>query len=78
MSFRSSAPQAGPRLDPIASGGVVVNSGDFIVADEIGVTVIPSEQAEREQKTREWVAKGKTIEDLLKAFGRIRRRIIPT
>ena len=29
------------------------------------------EQAECEQKTREWVAKGKTTEDLLKEFGRI-------
>jgi len=67
---------------PIACGGVTVNPGDFIVADEIGVTVIAAdraeevlklarEQAEREQTTREWVAKGKTIEDLLKEFGRI-------
>jgi regulator of RNase E activity RraA len=67
---------------PIACGGVAVNPGDFIVADEIGVTVIAAEkaeevlklareQAEREQTTREWVAKGKTIEDLLKEFGRI-------
>ena len=29
------------------------------------------EQAEREQKTREWVAQGKTVEDLLREFGRI-------
>ena len=67
---------------PIACGGVTVNPGDFIVADEIGVTVIAAdraeevlklagEQADREQTTREWVAKGKTIEDLLKEFGRI-------
>lgn len=67
---------------PIACGGITVNPGDFVVADEIGVTVIAAdkaeevlklarEQAEREQKTREWVAKGKTIEDLLKEFGRI-------
>lgn len=67
---------------PIACGGVPVNPGDFIVADTIGVAVIPlakaeeivelaREQAEREQKTREWVAKGKTIEDLLAEFGRI-------
>ena len=56
---------------PIACGGVVVRPGDFVVADTIGVTVVPRdkagevlelarEQAEREQKTREWVAKGKT------------------
>jgi regulator of RNase E activity RraA len=67
---------------PVACGGVVVRPGDFIVADTIGVAVIPleraeemldlaAEQAEREQRTREWVAKGKTIEDLLAEFGRI-------
>ncbi|MBX6324122.1 MAG: RraA family protein [Rhodospirillaceae bacterium] len=67
---------------PVSCGGVVVNPGDFIVADEIGVTVVPlaraeetlkaaREQAEREQRTREWVAQGKTVEDLLKEFGRI-------
>jgi regulator of RNase E activity RraA len=67
---------------PITCGGITVSPGDFVVADEIGVTVIAlaraeevlkaaREQAEREQKTREWVAKGKTVEDLLKEFGRI-------
>ena len=67
---------------PISCGGVTVGPGDFVVADTIGVTVIPlaraeevlalaREQAEREQKTREWVARGKTIEDLLAEFGRI-------
>jgi 4-hydroxy-4-methyl-2-oxoglutarate aldolase len=67
---------------PVSCGGVIVNPGDFIVADIIGVTVIPHEkadevvelareQAEREQTTREWVAKGKTVEDLLAEFGRI-------
>jgi 4-hydroxy-4-methyl-2-oxoglutarate aldolase len=66
----------------IACGGVTVNPGDLIVADTIGVTVVPlqraeevlrlaREQAQREQKTREWVAKGKTVEDLLAEFGRI-------
>jgi 4-hydroxy-4-methyl-2-oxoglutarate aldolase len=67
---------------PVNCGGVVVNPGDFVVADIIGVIVVPlaeakdvlklaREQAEREQKTRELVAKGKTIEDLLAEFGRI-------
>lgn len=67
---------------PVACGGVVVNPGDFIVADIIGVIVVPladaknvlklaREQADREQNTREWVAKGKTVEDLLAEFGRI-------
>ena len=63
-------------------GGVVVQPGDFVVADTIGVAVVPiakaeeilelaREQADREQKTREWVKQGKTIEDLLAEFGRI-------
>ncbi|SMX47838.1 RraA family protein [Maliponia aquimaris] len=66
----------------VACGGVMVSPGDFIVADLMGVTVIPldraeeivtlaAEQAEREEKTRQWVAKGKTVEDLLNEFGRI-------
>tara|TARA_R110001599_G_scaffold62921_3_gene175196 strand:+ start:6970 stop:7641 length:672 start_codon:yes stop_codon:yes gene_type:complete len=67
---------------PIACGGVPVNPGDFIIADVMGVTVVPIakaeeivelalEQAQREETTREWVQKGKTIEDLLAEFGRI-------
>lgn len=67
---------------PIQCGGVIVNPGDFIVADLMGVTVIPlenaeevvnlaQEQADREEETRKWVVKGKTIEDLLNEFGRI-------
>ena len=67
---------------PITCGGVVVRPGDFIVADTIGVSVVPlekaeemltlaAEQAEREQNTRKWVAQGKTVEDLLAEFGRI-------
>ena len=66
----------------IACGGVVVNPGDFIVADLMGVVVIPleiaeetvrlaQEQADREARTREWVAQGKSVEDLLNEFGRI-------
>jgi len=67
---------------PITCGGIIVNAGDFIVADTNAVVVVPAgiaeetlnlaeEQAEREQRTREWVAQGKTVEDLLKEFGRI-------
>ena len=67
---------------PIACGGVPVRPGDFVVADTIGVVVVPmekaesvlqlaKEQADREQITRKWVAKGKTVEDLLREFGRI-------
>jgi 4-hydroxy-4-methyl-2-oxoglutarate aldolase len=66
----------------VTCGGVVVRPGDYIGADTIGVTVVPlekaeevlelaREQADREQATREWVQKGKTIEDLLAEFGRI-------
>ena len=66
----------------IACGGVVVNPGDFIVADLMGVVVVPlsraaevvrlaKEQAEREEATRAWVRQGKTVEDLLAEFGRI-------
>jgi len=67
---------------PIQCGSVVVNPGDFIVADLMGVTVVAlekaeeivalaQEQADREEETRKWVAKGKTVEDLLNEFGRI-------
>jgi regulator of RNase E activity RraA len=67
---------------PISCGGTIVNPGDFIVADTIGVVVIPlakadeiltlaKEQAEREEATRKWVKQGKTVEDLLAEFGRI-------
>jgi len=67
---------------PIQCGSVLVNPGDFIVADLMGVVVVSieraekvvakaKEQAEREEATREWVAKGKTVEDLLNEFGRI-------
>lgn len=67
---------------PVACGGTIVNPGDFIVADTIGVVVIPlakadeiltlaKEQADREEATRKWVRQGKTVEDLLVEFGRI-------
>jgi 4-hydroxy-4-methyl-2-oxoglutarate aldolase len=66
----------------VVCGGIPVNPGDMIVADEIGITVVPrerlvpvlklaKEQAEREEKTRQWVKQGKTVEDLLREFGRI-------
>ena len=70
----------GQYLNPC--GSTLVNPGDFIVADLMGVVVIPLnkaeevvelaiEQGEREIATREWVQQGKTIEDLLAKFGRI-------
>jgi 4-hydroxy-4-methyl-2-oxoglutarate aldolase len=67
---------------PIVCGGVVVNPGDMIVADEIGIAVVPranlesvlkaaKEQADREEATRKRIAEGKTFEELLEEFGRI-------
>ena len=67
---------------PIVCGGVTVRPGNIIVADEIGVAVVPSadaervvqlaaEQAEREEKTRRRIAEGRTFEQLLEEFGRI-------
>ena len=67
---------------PITCGGVVVNPGDMIIADENGITSVPGkqleeilklgkEQAEREESTRQQIAKGKTVDELLEEFGRI-------
>ena len=67
---------------PVCCGGLVVNPGDLIVADEIGVAVVPyeklaevypaaREQADREIATREEILKGAGVEELLAKFGRI-------
>lgn len=67
---------------PIQCGGVGVKPGDMIIADENGVTVVPNEdlesvlnlakeQAEREELTRKAIAAGKTVDELIKEFGRI-------
>ena len=67
---------------PIVCGGVQVRPGDMIVADEIGVTVVPNdrleevydkavEQAKKEEATREEILKGATVDELLEKFGRI-------
>ena len=67
---------------PVVCGGVLVNPGDLIVADEIGVAVVPykeleevykraREQADMEMKQRERILQGATAEDLLGEFGRI-------
>ncbi|WP_317855217.1 RraA family protein [Chakrabartyella piscis] len=67
---------------PIVCGGIVVNPGDLVVADEIGVSVVPyadlakvypiaREQADKEIASREEILKGAKVDDLLRKFGRI-------
>ncbi|QGZ66188.1 RraA family protein [Paraburkholderia acidisoli] len=67
---------------PISCGGVIVNPGDLVVADEIGVAIVPQADmaavyeraktiADNEARMREMVLEGKTFQDLLDKFGRI-------
>lgn len=67
---------------PIQCAGVVVNPGDIVIGDEVGVTVVPLEsaaevlekarhQAEMEEQTRAKIREGKTVEELLEEFGRL-------
>jgi 3-hexulose-6-phosphate synthase/6-phospho-3-hexuloisomerase len=67
---------------PIQCAGVVVNPGDIVIGDEVGVTVVPLEQAaevlakaqkqaDMEEQTRERIRAGKTVEELLEEFGRL-------
>jgi regulator of RNase E activity RraA len=67
---------------PITCGGLIVNPGDLVVADEIGVAVVPykdlaevyvraRELADNEIKTREAILNGASVEELLVKFGRI-------
>jgi regulator of RNase E activity RraA len=67
---------------PIQCAGVLVKPGDLVLGDEIGVVVIPlenavevlekaREQAEKEEKTRAKISQGKTVEELLAEFGRL-------
>ena len=67
---------------PIQCAGVLVKPGDLVLGDEIGVVVIPlenaseilekaREQAEKEEKTRAKIREGKTVEELLAEFGRL-------
>jgi regulator of RNase E activity RraA len=67
---------------PIQCAGVLVNPGDLVLGDEIGVVVIPLENAaqvleaaralaENEELTRAKIREGKTVEELLAEFGRL-------
>ncbi len=67
---------------PIVCGGIIVNPGDLVVADELGVTIAPAEdleeiyekakeQADKEEATRAEILKGATVDQLLEKFGRI-------
>jgi 3-hexulose-6-phosphate synthase/6-phospho-3-hexuloisomerase len=67
---------------PIQCAGILVNPGDIILGDEIGVVVIPLEQAatilkkaqtqaENEEKTRVRIREGKTVDQILAEFGRM-------
>lgn len=66
----------------ISCAGVIVKPGDIVVADEIGVSVVPYEQAEEvyekavkqaanEEGCRQEILKGATVPELLAKFGRI-------
>ncbi len=67
---------------PITCGGVIVNPGDLVVADEIGVAVVPQADmsavytraraiADNEAAMRDLIIEGVTFEELLTRFGRI-------
>jgi len=67
---------------PIQCGGVLVRPGDLVIGDEVGVTVVPLEQAaevlaaaqaqaEKEEQTRARIREGKSVEELLAEFGRL-------
>lgn len=67
---------------PVVCGGVVVNPGDIVVADEIGVVVVPRnlmeesyekarQLADNENKVREDILAGFTADQLLAKYGRL-------
>lgn len=67
---------------PIQCAGILVNPGDLVLGDEVGVTVIPLEKAaevleaaralaNNEEQTRIKIREGKTVEELLAEFGRL-------
>lgn len=67
---------------PIQCATIMVSPGDVVLADEIGVVVVPQneaagvlkraqEQAAQEEATRQRIRQGKTVEELLAEFGRL-------
>jgi regulator of RNase E activity RraA len=67
---------------PIHCGGVLLMPGDVVLADEVGVVVVPQDQAAdvlqraqqqavQEEATRQRIRQGKTVEELLAEFGRL-------
>jgi regulator of RNase E activity RraA len=67
---------------PVVCGGVQVSPGDIVVCDEIGVTIVPldqadeiyvkaREQADKEEATRKDILAGFTVDQLLDKYGRI-------
>lgn len=67
---------------PVCCGGIVVNPGDLIVADEVGITSITRMelaevyerallQAEKEELARKDILAGLGVEELLAKYGRI-------
>ena len=67
---------------PITCGGTLVDPGDIVLADEIGIVAVPQgeaeevlraaeELAEREEETRGLIKQGKTLDELLGEFGRL-------
>jgi regulator of RNase E activity RraA len=61
--------------DPVVCGGVHVSTGDYVLADDDGVLIIPAREVEtmiergeaaarREAETREYLLSGKTLDDI--------------
>lgn len=67
---------------PVVVGGQIINPGDVIVADEVGVCVVPQGEAEavvaaaeqraaREDEIRTRIASGASVSDLVARYGHL-------